>query len=427
MKYKLFAFISLAVFSTSLTFMACKDDEDQNEEKNLGDPRIRRMVITSDPDIVIDDVNAIIFNYDSLDKGTDLTHIRTYIYGYISQPTFKYKKDGEWVNFKNGTLLDLSDKLEILSTSEDKSQQKKYTIDIRVHNYDVAAFTWQEFATVNVSEPISSQKSFTYKQTNYWFCSDNEGGSTLYTSTDLTTWEKKVLDIDNADWSASAILNDSIYVQKNNREIYSAHINDLKFSKLSASTEIEKILFTIGEKMWAIGNDGKGKYLYSKGEGDFQKISVLSDAFSTENLTTFTSPSGYTSLGYIYATQNGQGTIWSIDAKGKTCLLQKADGTIPFLKYPNVFIYSGMLGIVGGEKEDGTYSTQCFSSKSGGITWEHDWHKDLSTGLSNSGTFIFSKHGEIVFVGGNTPTGFSNKVRKAVLNKLIADDLNYQN
>ena len=87
-----------------------------------------------------------------------------------------------------------------------------------------------------------------------------------------------------------------------------------------------------------------------------------------------------------------------------------------------------MLGIVGGEKEDGTYSTMCYSSKNGGVSWQHDWHKDLSgDGLANSGTFVFSDMGEIVFVGGNTLAGVSNKVRKGVLNKLTADDLNYQN
>ena len=179
--------------------------------------------------------------------------------------------------------------------------------------------------------------------------------------------------------------------------------------------------------MWAIGNDGNERYLYSKNEGDFQKGTALPSNFPTENITSFTTLSGYTSLGYLYASQNGQGTIWSVDSKGNMTLLQKADGTIPALKHPNVFAYSETIGIIGGEKEDGTYSKQCFSSKNGGVTWQHDWHKDLSEGLSNSGTFIYSDHGEIMFVGGNTPSGFSNIIRKGVLNKLTADDLNYQN
>ena len=423
MKHKLFSLIVLFAMGVAPVFVACDDDEDDNSVKNLSDPRIRSMVIHPKTKIVVNDVEGIIFNYDSLDKGTNLSHVSTNLYGYVSQPTFKYKKDGEWVPFKNGTSLDLSEKLQILSTSEDNTQQKIYTIDIRVHNYDVSAFTWQEFATVDVTSRISSQKSFAHNGRNLWFCADEEGVSTLYSCTDLTSWEKMPLNIDNADWSSSAICGDSIYVMKRDGGIYSAHLDNLSFS-LCSSVSIEKILFTIGDELWAIGADG---FYVRRNGGDFQRRVALPEGFPSENITSFTSPSGYTSLGYIYASQNGQGTIWSMDKNGNTTQLQKADGTIPSLKHPNVFFYAGTLGVVGGEKEDGSYSTQCFSSKDGGVSWQHDWHKDLSEGISNSGTFIYSKYGEVVFVGGNTPTGFSNKAKRAVLNKLIADDLNYQN
>ncbi len=428
MKHKLTTFILLFLAGASSIFWGCKDDETDEAYKNLDDPRIRSMVIGPTSKIVVNDLDAIIFNYDSLDKGTSLSHVRTYIYGYVSKPTYKYKKNGEWIDFKSGDALDLSDKLEILSTSEDKSQQKKYTIDIRVHQYDVAAFTWQDYSTVDLSSRISSQKSFTYGQKNLWFCSEEGGASVLYSSLDMKNWEKRALDIEGADWSSSAILGDSIFVQKSSGELFAAGLDDLHFSAYASAVKLEKILFTIKSAVWAIGSDANGRCIYSKDAGDFQRRAALPESFPSENITTFTSPSGYTSLGYVYASQNGQGTIWSMDGKGNTCQLQKADGTVPSLKNPNVFFYSGMLGIVGGEKEDGSYSTECFSSNNGGVSWQHDWHKDLSgDGLTNSGTFVFSDLGEIVFVGGNTPSGVSNKVRKGVLNKLTADDLNYQN
>ena len=428
MKHKLVALILLAVSGASLVFLGCKDEDNVDESKNLSDPRIRSMVTSPASKIVVNDLDAIIFNYDSLDKGTNLSFVRTYFYGYVSQPTIKYLKDGEWVDFKNGSSLDLSDRVEILSTSEDKSQQKRYTIEMRVHNYDVAAFTWQDYASLDLSSRISSQKSFTYGQKNLWFCSDESGACALYSSSDLKTWEKKALSIEGADWSSSAIMGDSIFVQKGNGDLYAAQLDNLQFTACASSVKLEKILFTIKSAIWAIGSDANGRYIYSKSAGDFQKRAALPENFPSEHITTFTSPSGYTSLGYVYASQNGQGAIWSIDGKGNTCQLQKADGSIPSLKNPNVFFYSGMLGIVGGEKEDGSYSTECYSSNNGGVSWQHDWHKDLSgDGLANSGTFVFSDMGEIVFVGGNTPAGVSNKVKKCVLNKLTADDLNYQN
>lgn len=428
MERKLFALVLLFVMGASPIYVGCNDDDEKDLSKNLSDPRVRRMVISPNSEIVVNDLDAIIFNYDSLDTGTDLSHVKAYFYGYISQPSIKYKKDGEWISFQNGHYLDLSDKTEILSISEDKSQQKKYTVEIRVHNYDVAAFTWKEFATVDVTSRIATQKSFMLDNRNLWFCSDEAGVSTLHSSTDLINWEKKTIDITDADWSSSAILGDSIFVQKNDGSVYSASLGELAFSPLSSSVKVEKILFAIDAKLWVIAADESGRCLYSWSGGDFQKRVAIPESFPSENITAFTSSSGYTSLGYVYASQNGQGTIWSVDKKGNISQLQKPDGTIPSLKHPNVFFYSDMLGIVGGEKEDGTYSTECFSSKDGGVSWQHDWHKDLGAdGLSNSGTFIFSKLGEVVFVGGNTPDGVSDKVQRAVLNKLIADDLNYQN
>lgn len=431
MKHKFFKSILFALALASPIFVACNDDDDDtNNSKNLSDPRIRNMVINATSKIVVNDVEAIIFNYDSLDKGTNLTSCRPYFYGYISQPTIQYKKNGEWVEFKNGSTLDLSDKVEILCTSQDKSAQKTYTIDLRVHNYDVSAFTWEEYATIGITTRISSQKSFTYNGKNLWFFTDENGVSALLASNDLKNWAKTDLNVSDINWSSSAIWGDSIFVQKKDGSVYTANLGDLTFSAFQTTSDIEKILFAIGDKIWAIGNNEGTRSLLSKNEGDFQIQSTLPADFPTENITTFTSPSGYTSLGYLFATQNGNGTIWSIDSKGNSRVLQKPDGTIPFLKNPNVFQFSEMLGIVGGENEDGTYSSLCFSSKNGGAQWFHDWHKDLNgeaKGLSNSGTFVLSNQGEIIFVSGNTPTKVSNKVWKSVLNKLTADDLNYQN
>ncbi len=431
MKHKFFKSFLFALALVSPLFVACDDDEnDTNESKNLSDPRIRTMVIDATSKIVVNDVEAIIFNYDSLDKGTNLTSCHPYFYGYISQPTIQYKKDGNWIEFKNGSALDLSNKVEILCTSQDNSAQKTYTIDLRVHNYDVSAFTWEEYATIGITSRIASQKSFTYNEKKLWFCTDENGTSSLFFSTDLKDWTKKDLNIADANWTSSAILGDSIFVQKDDSTLYAANLGDLTFSEFPTSAQIGKILFTIGDNLWAIGDNGNGRSLLSKKEGEFQAQSTLPTEFPTENITTFTSPSGYTSLGYLFATQNGYGTIWSIDSKGNARVLQQPDGTIPFLKNPNVFQYSEMLGIVGGENEDGTYSSLCFSSNNGGAKWVHDWHKDLkgeTEGLANSGTFLLSTQGEIIFVSGNTASNVSNKIYVGVLNKLTADDLNYQN
>lgn len=430
MRHKFFIPLLLTALCSVSFFSSCDDDEDDTEAlKNLGDPRIRKMVLNNiSSTFIVNDVEEIIYNYDSLDLGTKLTNVYTTFYGYTSQPTFKIKKEGEWVDFKNGSPLNLDQQVEILSTSEDKSEQKKYVIDLRVHNYDVSSITWNEYGEIDLQGKISSQKSFTHNGKNLWFVTDQTGASNLFSSSDLKNWEKRSIELTNADWSSSAILGDSIFVQNTEGKLFAARIDDLKFSDYPTSVKLDKILFTIGNNIWAISDNGKS--LSMKNKGEFRNVQTLPDGFPTENMVSFTSSSGYTSLGYLFATKDGNGTIWSIDTKGNTRNLQAADGTIPYLKDPIVFQYSEMLGIIGGLKADGTSSSKCYSSKNSGAQWIQDWHKDMKggiEGLSNAGTFILSSQGEIILVGGNTSDNVSKMIWKGVLNKLTADDLNYQN
>lgn len=430
MRHKFFIPLILTALCSVSFFSSCDKDEDDTEAlKNLGDPRIRSMVLSNiSSTFIVNDVEETIFNYDSLDLGTELTNISTRFYGYTSQPTFKIKQDGEWVDFKNGSPLNFNKQVEILSTSEDKSKQKKYVIDLRVHKYDVASITWKEYGEINLSGKISSQKSFTHNGKNLWFVTDQTGASNLFSSSDLKNWEEKNINLTNANWSSSAILGDSIFVLDTEGNLYAAKLGELKFSNYPTSVQLDKILFTLGDNIWAISDNGKSLALKNKGE--FKTAQTLPDGFPTENIVSFTSSSGYTSLGYLFATKDGNGTIWSIDTKGNTRNLQAADGTIPYLKDPIVFQYSEMLGIIGGLKADGTSSSKCYSSKNSGAQWIQDWHKDMKggiEGLSNAGTFILSSQGEIIIVGGNTSDSVSKKVWKGVLNKLTADELNYQN
>lgn len=432
MRHKVFRPIIFALFAMTALFASCGDDEDTTlDYKNLSDPRIRSMKLSNiTVDFVVNDLDQLIFNYDSLNVGTNVSNIFTYFYGYTSQPTVQVKIGNEWVAFKNGSQLNLTEPVEIISTSQDGKNQKKYTIALRTHNYDISAITWHPFGTIDLKAKVATQQSYSKGKQKYWFYSDETGVSHLATSIDGKQWSDRTISVENANWFSSALVGDSIFVQSTTGEIYAAEINTLTFSQLSSSVKLDKILFAIGNKIWAIAQEGEGYALYERTTGDFQIKSTLSSDFPSENVVTFTSASGYTSLGYIYATQNGNGTVWTIDSKGHARVLQQPNGTIPALKNPILFQYENLLGIVGGELADGTRSTKCYSSQDCGATWSHDWHKDLngeSATLTHPGTFVLSQEGEIIFVGGNTQSGASNIVWKGVLNKLTADDLNYQN
>lgn len=432
MKHRLFKTMLLSLVASTALFSSCGDDDDTtNDYKNLSDPRIRSIRLNNiEQTFVVNDLEQLIYNYDSLNVGTNLSAVATRFYGYTSQPSVLVKQGNVWSQFKNGSTIDFTGPVEIQCTSEDGTQQKSYKIEIRIHTYDVSALTWHKYGTIDQKAKAVSQQTFTYNKKKIWFYADETGASHMMTSTDFLTWTESAIQLENANWSSAAIQGDSIYVQNTVGEMYVANMNVLEFKPYASAAKLDKILFTIGDKIWALGKEGESTVLYGKGAADFEKKLSLPSEFPTENLVSFTSSSGYTSLGYIYATQNGNGTVWSIDSKGNTRVLQAADGRLPYLKNPILFQYDNFLGIVGGETMDGTHSTKCYTSVDCGASWKYDWHKDLTgenATLSNPGTFVLSKEGEVIFVGGNTANGISNIVWKGVLNQLTADDLNYQN
>lgn len=426
MKILKYLFLLLAAFSLA----SCGDDDETVDDTNKDDPRIRAVkIVNISQEFVVNDVENVIFNYDSLSKGTKVDALNVYFYGYISSPSIYYKTDvaSEWKSFVNGDKIDMSSSLFILSISNDGKHRKEYKFDLRIHKYDVDAFTWKKFSTIKLSSEVVSQKSLTMNNAFYWFCKTASGNNYQYTSSDKgKTWTRKSLSVSDPVWETLSLYNDSLWVQLADGSLVSSALSTLDFQPVATSVSIDRLLFEVNGSLWAIS--GRSIYALSPTSSDFELKNELPDEFSTESIVTFTAASGFTQLGYIYAVKDDAGSIWSLDYKGALCLLKDADGSLPALTNPMVYIYDRTLGIVGGRLSDGSISTKCYSSQSSGKNWTLDAHKDLSNnvgGIEYAGVFAFSGYGELIVVGGNTADGPSNVVWKGVLNQLNADDLNY--
>ncbi len=412
---------------------ACGDDDESNStDYNLEDPRIRAVKFNNiaSAEFVVNDVEATIFNYDSLTYGTDVSKVRAYFYGYTSQPTIQYRKEGDrkWTAFTNGELMDFSSPLLILATSQDGQNKKQYTFDLRIHSYDIAAFSWTAFSSMNIEGNIVSQKAITTENDFRWFYRNDNGDNFCLTSTDGKSWQATDIDADFAlQWETLVALGDTLWVQSESGVCYASPLATLNFAERNVG-EVKRLLFELDGKLWAITTDS----LLALGTGDsqFAAIAALPDDFPTENITPFTAKSGFTQVGYTYAlTEDGGGTVWTIDYKGNSYQLVKPQDVIPGLTEPMVYIYGKTLGIVGGTLTDGTPSAVCYASYNSGVNWAEDWHKNLSDdmkGLTKTGFFALSDSGELLIVGGNKADGTaSTTVWKGVLNQITADELNY--
>ncbi len=419
----------MAVFSV-LSFSCSKDDDDvKSTDYNLEDPRIRTVTFLENTDLVfvVNDVEGIIYNYDSLAYGTDVSAVKTQFYGFTSTPTIQYKKEGdsEWTSFTNGGKMDFTSPLKILATSEDGANTKEYQFDLRIHNFDVAAFTWEKFAQIDISDSVVSQKALKIDDNYFWFCRLSDGSNLSYSSADGKSWNKQAIsNTESLEWTSLCLLDAVLYVQDAEGNIYVS--DDFStFEKKESLGSISYLLFNLDDSLWAI-KDGS---LVKMNGDSFKEVSTLPAGFSTENILPFTALSGFTQVGYVYGTQNESGVVWSIDYRGNFNQLVTANTSIPYLVEPMLYIYSTTLGIVGGKSLDGTHSKKCYASYNSGVSWSNDWHKDLGDnllGIEKSGVFVISDEGEILIVGGNKDGKASPTVWKGVLNKITEDELNYK-
>ncbi len=419
----------MAVFAV-LSFSCNKDDDDvKSTDYNLEDPRIRTVTFLENTDLVfvVNDVEGIIYNYDSLAYGTDVSAVKTQFYGFTSTPTIQYKKEGdsEWTSFTNGGKMDFTSPLKILATSEDGANTKEYQFDLRIHNFDVAAFTWEKFAQIDISDSVVSQKALKIDDNYFWFCRLSDGSNLSYSSADGKSWNKQAIsNTESLEWTSLCLLDAVLYVQDAEGNIYVS--DDFStFEKKESLGSISYLLFNLDDSLWAI-KDGS---LVKMNGDSFKEVSTLPAGFSTENILPFTAPSGFTQVGYVYGTQNESGVVWSIDYRGNFNQLVTANTSIPYLVEPMLYIYSTTLGIVGGKSLDGTHSKKCYASYNSGVSWSNDWHKDLGDnllGIEKSGVFVISDEGEILIVGGNKDGKASPTVWKGVLNKITEDELNYK-
>jgi len=426
-------FLTLFCITTvAISFFSCNDDENEVDiDLNREDARIRSVEFLNfdlgEQTMVINDVESIIFNYDSLGMGVVDTAVVTYIYGYTSQPKIQYLEDGEWKSFTNGQRLDLSEPLQILSTSEDGVNQKRYTLEIRIHTYDVAAFTWEQLATISDYSSLVSQKAITVGSEYRWYCANESGQNLLYQSTTGADWSMKELSSEAMDWSTLLYDETSFYVMGMDGAVYSS-TDGISFAKAEFGKQPETLLFVNNGRVWAIAEGSDGKSLFSKSvdADEFEEVCSLPSNFPTENIVAFTAMSGRTSLAYLYATETDGGVVWTVDEKGNVFQLL-APGTIPALVNPMPFVYDNTLGLIGGE-ENGKISSKCYVSYNSGKSWKLDTHKDLveiGNGISQAGLIVTSRNGELMLIGGKSAQGYQTTVWKGVLNKLNEDELIY--
>ncbi|MDR1729127.1 MAG: DUF6242 domain-containing protein [Prevotellaceae bacterium] len=430
-----------------LAFFSCKKEDDKDQEKVItDDPRIRSMSISALPaTFVVNDIEELIFNYDSLAYGTDIDSLHPVFAGYGGALSFQYKygEKGEWKNYSNQstTIVNFdsvsgSQKLAVFfrSFAPDSSYTKEYKISIRVHEYDVDAFEWENAGTLPVQGTVVSQKAVFYNQKYYFFYRNDSGKSFVIISSTGETWGQAAeIAIGEADWTTLTSLHQpqKLVVQAGN-VLYTCDLseNSLTFAPLNAGLPegctLKVPLFTLGNNFWIVGNETGTNFLYSLANNDdaFRKGPELSGRVPVEEINTSVLPSGSTMIGYIFGGKgtNGKGTVWGVDANGDVMELSQDQSVFPHLIYPMPVFFGNKLCLAGGIGA-GKYTGQFYVSSNSGATWSNDRHKTLpdKIGAIAKGVIFRYERNRLILIGGETEAGFSPNVWKGTLKQEILD------
>jgi len=450
MQIKKFLFIAILL---PVALFSCKKDKDEDNKIVIDDPRIRTMSISALPTtFVVNDVEELIFNYDSLAYGTPIKSLHPVFAGYGGALSFQYKygENGQWKDYENygKTTVNFDStigakKLEVFfkSIAPDTAYTKVYKIDIRVHKYDVDAFEWEKVGTLPVQGTVVSQKAVFYNQKYYFYYRNELGKSFVLTSENGENWEDEgEIAIDNPNWATlTSMYQLQTLVVQAGIELYKCDDvskNPLTFTPINATLSegdiLQVPLFTLGNIFWIIANQAGTNYLYSlvNGSNEFQQGVALSGRVPVENITTFVALSGNTTLGYIFGGEGILrndtifGTVWGADVNGNVMELSQNQTVFTHSIYPMPLFFGNKLNIVGGITM-GKYTDQFYVSPNSGATWLNDTHKTLpeEIGAIAKGSIFQYERNRVILIGGETKNGFSPNVWKGILKREILDDI----
>lgn len=416
MKFKSYLLLSSALIG--LINVSCHD-KDEDNDNSVTDPRIRSVHVHGlNVPFVVNDYEKVIYNYDSLTYGTDLSHRMIYFSDYdVKYPGLRYfvNQGKGWEPFTNRTLdsvfLDLSD-LKVLTVSYDNSHSIEYKVDIRVHKYDINSFNWEKLADLKFNGEVESFKSAEINGKYYYFYTNKAGDSYVLSSTTGKKWTSKALKKQNYDWSSLTVMADKAVAFVDGKIAVIDVDNAYAVSLKKNSAGVKALLFTLGDNHWAIGDDGF--YTCSDGDFAFKKLANSPAGVPTENITSLVTMSGArTRIGYVYGVKDGVASMWAVD-KGGNIVKTSTSSTSNLPVYSKMALLSvdNELCLLGGINSDDQYQNTCFSSSDAGINWVENWHKELPSEIgrtANLGAFL-AESGKVVYVSGETANGVATAV-----------------
>ena len=345
----------------------------------------------------IDLNKGVIFNADSLPKGTDITKLVPVI-SYVSSASAVTltqsggKTTGE-INYKTNPndSVDFSGKVVLKITAEDKTTTRSYDIKVNVHTTEIDTLVWDQLKVTPLpsrqENPIS-QKTVMFDKKSYSFINESDGSYTMSVSTDLVAgeWDKTELDLNfNPNVRSFNATSEKLYVLDTVGVLYSSEDG---LSWESTGSTWTNIIGGYGDVLLGLRSEGNVLMhtFWPEDAPGYNEAPVSSD-FPVEGSSNFvqfsndwtTLPIGFMTGGrladgsYTDKTWGFDGDHWALLSEGM--MPQVADAAlVPYFVYRKtlsslVQTEFSVWMLIGGTLSDDSFNRRIFVSYDNGVNW----------------------------------------------------------
>lgn len=350
----------------------------------------------------IDQDKNLIYNADSLPKGTDVSHLTVSVTfpSAVGKAVFKVK-DSKWmeekeVEYSSETTdtIDFTSDVELEITSQDGKVVRSYNVSVNVHNIKPDSLYWDQRARRDLPNTSGAPKmSKAVEQNGKYFCLvADQYGYVLSTASDpgQGTWARKTVAFDFApDVLSLVATDDALYILSTAGELYKSTDEGSTWS--SCGVVWRSIKGAYAGKVLGVINDG-GVYKHDEYPRGSYVPQAVDAAFPITGSSEFVMASNTwteTQQGMLVGGIAQDGTVvngvWGYDGTNWGRIDSEILTKLPALEGAALVPYTSLSTdsvthrmtkrttwlVLGGRKADGTMNTTTYVTYNQGIGWSN--------------------------------------------------------
>ncbi len=350
----------------------------------------------------IDQDKNLIYNADSLPKGTDVSHLTVSVTfpTAVGKAVFKVK-DSKWmekkeVEYTSETTdsIDFTSPVELEVTSQDGKNIRTYSVCVNVHNIKPDSLYWDQRARrdlPNTSGSAKAAKTVAFNGKYACLVADTYGYVLSFaTNPGQGTWERKTVAFDfTPNVESLTASSDALYILSNAGQLYKS--TDEGSTWTGCGVIWRSIKGAYAGKVLGVISDG-GEYKHDEyPRGSYTPV-ALEDEFPVEASSEFVMANNKwttTQQGMLVGgiDKNGKTVraVWGYDGKTWGRIDNETFSPLPALEGASLVSYASFSNdsvthrqtkrttwlVLGGRKADGSMNRATYVSYNQGITWSN--------------------------------------------------------